>query len=134
MTYRKSDLPILCLDFDGVIHDYKLGWKDGSIYGSVTPGFFAWAEVAAKSFTLIVYSSRSKTDQGRLAMAKWLGEQAAMTGFPGVDGLLDFAAEKPPAYVTIDDRCIRFDGDWTDPDLYPPAIRQFKPWMSKSTA
>ena len=49
LTWRTplaEGLPILCLDFDGVIHDYRQGWKGGALYGHVTAGFYAWAEDA----------------------------------------------------------------------------------------
>ena len=127
---RGDRLPILCLDFDGVIHDYKKGWQNGRIYGEVTPGFFEWAETAAQSFTLVIYSSRSKTAEGRAIMLEWLLEQANKHGFPQLPGMFTFSAEKPPAYLTIDDRCVRFDGNWTAPELYPPQLRLFKPWMA----
>ena len=133
MTNRKSNLPILCLDFNGVIHDYKHGWKDGSIYGDVTPGFFDWAEQAAKFFTLVIHSSRAKTPDGRNAIFAWLAEQAQTAEQMSLIGLFDIHSDKPPAFATINDRAIRFNGDWSAPEVYPPEIRAFKPWMSKQT-
>lgn len=122
--------PVLCLDFDGVIHDYKEGWKDGSIYGNVTPGFFDWATEAKEHFKLVIYSSRSKTPEGVAAMREWLTDKitAWQTGKWDVVTLGDFtfAHEKPPAFLQIDDRAITFNGDWKP--LVPAMLRQFKPW------
>ena len=133
-------LPILCLDFDGVIHDYKQGWKDGQIYGHLTVGFYDWALKAQEFFTLVIYSSRSKDDDGVESMAAWLvkeiGQSVVRKSFRGADNRLkitigkvdfEFAHEKPPAYLTIDDRAITFNGNWSDFD--PATLRQFKPWM-----
>lgn len=125
--------PILCIDFDGVIHDYKEGWKGGVIYGNLTPGFLAWALEARNSFKLVVYSSRSKTPEGIEAMQGWLRSQLAERLMPNeIDDLissLEFANVKPPAWLTIDDRAIQFRGDWSE--LSPAFLLAFKPWMSK---
>jgi hypothetical protein len=117
-----TGLPILCLDFDGVIHDYRHGWQGGEIYGDVTPGFWEWALAAEKYFRLVVYSSRSKN--GVDAMHDWL----VARGWPDAVKL-EFASEKPPAFLTIDDRAITFKGVWNIPALDPAALRDFKPWM-----
>ena len=125
--------PIICIDFDGVIHDYREGWKDGSIYGKVVPGFLAWAEYARDFFTLVIYSSRSKSDEGRAAMYEWLVRQIHETYETGYRGILTvsdfkFAHEKPPAFLTIDDRAICFGGDWYSPDLDHKRLLNFRPW------
>lgn len=129
-TDRKK--PILCIDFDGVIHDYKEGWKDGSIYGDVTPGFFAWALQAKERFNLTIYSSRSKTPEGIQAMKNWMGRQLAQRLMPSeitnIVDLFTFASEKPPAFLTIDDRAYCFDGNWNDRRLWPEDLINFKPW------
>lgn len=133
MNERK---PIICLDFDGVIHSYEHGWKDGSIYGTVTPGFFEWAEEAAPCFKLVVYSSRSKTEDGRLAMQEWMRDQWRrwLDRLPGdrtplvAPASFEFAHEKPTAFMTIDDRAICFDGKWSGHHLTPEALLAFKPW------
>ena len=130
--------PILCIDFDGVIHSYDKGWQDGTIYGTVVDGFFEWAEVAKNYFRLVIYSSRSKDDTGVVAMGAWLHEQRSIwrkaSGFPN-DGpeptTLEFAYEKPAAFLTIDDRALTFNGDWYDDAWWPEKLRAFKPWNQR---
>lgn len=151
-----TTLPILCLDFDGCIHDYRHGWQDGTIYGELTPGFLDWACQAGKLFMLVVYSSRSKEAVGALAMADWIALKAYDEGWqttdlpfnkPTLDNELPmlrmlhalradvvclyFAHTKPPAFLTIDDRAITFFGKWDDPVLRPNVLRLFKPWMAE---
>lgn len=145
----ERDKPILCLDFDGVIHRYSKGWQGGVIYDDVTPGFFEWAQEAAQHFQLVIYSSRSKDPEQITAMQTWLlnqrvvwrkcnklpdeshqcsySERFVTFGVGAPKPLhFEFKAEKPPAYLTIDDRAIQFRGDWT---VLPPAVlREFKPW------
>ena len=128
--------PILCLDFDGCIHAYSKGWQDGTIYDDVVWGFFEWAIEAAKYFKLVIYSSRSKSEEGVAAMRDWLHTQALKwqeqyvpdAQIPG----FEFASEKPPAFLTIDDRGLTFRGRWSD---FPPQeLLSFKPWNQQPKA
>jgi hypothetical protein len=129
--------PTLCIDFDGVIHSCEKGWWDGTIYGTVVPGFFEWMEIARDYFTLVIHSSRSREDAGVIAMSSWLHEQRAVWIKAGgkrdpVKPLdIEFAHEKPAAWLTIVDRAVCFRGDWNAPELIPVAMRAFKPWNAK---
>jgi hypothetical protein len=120
------DLPTLCVDFDGVIHSYEKGWHGGVIYGTVVPGFFEWLDDVRRHFRVMVYSSRSKDATGIADMKRWLTEQNHGRMPEG----LEFAAEKPAAFLTIDDRALTFDGDWRAFDS--DRLRSFKPWMETS--
>lgn len=115
-----TDKPILCLDFDGVVHRYSKGWQDGSIYDPPTDGFAQWAERAKELFKLVIYSSRSKELDSTNEMAVWMHMHGINSAW------FEFAHEKPPAFLTIDDRCVRFMGDWSALD--PAMLRDFKPW------
>ena len=118
--------PILCVDFDGVIHSYTSRWIDETtIPDPPVPGALAWLEEAAKVFDVVVYSSRSKTEAGRNAMAGWIVKHNLDEGRMH-DIRLNFASEKPPAFLTIDDRAIQFDGTWDK--LNPSELLKFKPW------
>lgn len=129
--------PSICVDFDGVVHSYENGWQGGVIYGTMVPGFVAWvAAMHAKGFDLVIYSSRSKDPIGIEAMRDWMRRQLAERMMPDEFDVwfstLTFANEKPAAWLTIDDRAERFDGDWSAPHLQPDAIRAFKPWMQRA--
>lgn len=129
--------PIICIDFDGVIHSYERGWQNGEIYGTVVPGFFEWVERVRDHFKLVIYSSRSKDDDGIIAMGTWLHKQrnawikAGGNRNPTEPLEIEFAHEKPPAFLTIDDRAIQFRGIWEDTDLDVESLKAFKPWMRR---
>ena len=82
----------------------------------------------------VIYSSRSKDDPGVLAMNVWLHAQrhkwlaAGGQRNPTEPLAIEFSHEKPAAWLTIDDRAIRFDGNWSSPELEPVALLAFKPW------
>jgi hypothetical protein len=132
--------PTICIDFDGVIHSYEKGWQSGVIYGTATPGFFEWLETVRFKFKLVIYSSRSKTDEGVTAMGLWLHEQrnkwiaAGGQRHPTEPLEMEFANEKPAAWLTIDDRAICFKGDWSDPALSADGMLAFKPWNAAPKA
>ena len=132
--------PTICVDFDGVIHSYERGWQDGEIYGEVVPGFFEWVERVRDRVKIVVYSSRSKSDDGVIAMSHWLhlkrNAWIAAGGKRNEEEPLafEFAHEKPAAWLTIDDRAIQFTGAWEAPELTPDGMLAFRPWNARGKA
>ena len=131
--------PILCIDFDGVIHSYTSAWiNEYTIPDPPVPGALRWLWEAAKIFKVVIYSSRSKSEAGRTAMREWMGMWSVdpVLGIPhdwdcAPLAELDYAHEKPAAFLTIDDRAIQFDGNWASLELDPRILRQFKPWNKR---
>ncbi len=124
-----NDKPILCLDFDGVCHSYESGWLgEDVIPDPPVDGLFRFLERAHWHFEIHVYSTRSKTSNGRKAMRKWFEKELDKFHGDGeqlVSSLwLHFPESKPPAFVTLDDRVLTFDGNWPDIDT----LKNFKPW------
>lgn len=145
--------PILCLDFDGVIHSYTSGWKGATIIpDDPVPGALEFIVNMQKTFTVAILSSRSHQFGGRRAMKKWLLKHylnLAVMYDTTPDWLLKeihtfsdpwpdqvdwdmkrivntvkWPLFKPPAMVTIDDRAVTFKGKWpTESDIHG-----FKPW------
>jgi hypothetical protein len=110
-TLRKT----IAVDFDGVIHTYDRGWHDGTIYGEVMPGFREWLNrLPSEHFLVVVHTSRDE-DEVKL----WLHGK-------GIS--LPVSNRKPPAWVVIDDRAIRFDGHWDDARLSVQSLHGFLPW------
>ena len=125
--------PILCLDFDGVIHSYKSGWKGArNIPDDPVPGALGFmAQRLVDGWDVVVHSSRARSVGGISAMRAWLKRHAGGMWWdsPAGSGLenVRFVRWKPAALVTIDDRSICFDGTWpSETDL-----RGFRPWNKR---
>ncbi len=120
--------PILCLDFDGVIHSYTSGWKGArNIPDQPVEGALSFMEDAMlNGWDVVIHSSRARYFGGITAMRNWLRRHAGNAWDTMGPCLCDvrFARWKPSATVTIDDRAITFTGQW--PDL--SSLRAFKPW------
>lgn len=126
--------PILCLDFDGVCHQYNSGWKGATVIpDDYVPGLFEFLESVAPHFDIQVFSSRSGQPGGTDAMCLWFAEQRRKwresgggAGFTEIVQI-SFPEEKPAAFITIDDRAITFNGTWPDVEF----LRNFKPWNKR---
>lgn len=128
--------PILCVDFDGVIHSYTSKWERADLIPDPpVPGALAWLWKATEWFEVHVYSSRSKSPAGLAAMRHWLLDHATVefgADHPMAaieDHPLRFSHDKPAAFLTIDDRALCFDGDWDAID--PTELLDFKPWNKR---
>lgn len=113
----------ICCDFDGVIHWYREGWKDGQIYDEPVPGAFEWLTrlVNNNNFRVYIYSSRSKTGDGIRAMANWFRKHGMVES---ILEQIEFPSQKPPAWLTIDDRAICFRGEFPS----TAEIEEFRTW------
>ena len=123
--------PILLVDFDGVIHSYTSGWQGADVVADPpVPGAFEFLYVAMAFFHVNIYSSRTRQTGGVEAMKKWFASHP----HPGTDLVpsnwwedLYFPEQKPAAFLTIDDRCICFNGEFPDPEK----LLNFKPWNKR---
>jgi hypothetical protein len=128
--------PIICVDFDGVIHSYTSGWKGVSVIpDDPVPGAIDWLVAhlpvpdalglsgAYDGPIVEIYSSRSKSWFGRRAMKKWLVKHGLHRSYID-DNILKFPTKKPAAFLTIDDRAICFNGKFPSTE----DMLGFKPW------
>lgn len=136
MTDKPAFRPTLAVDFDGVVNPYSRGWQGGELYErEVTPGFWLWLETVSERFDVVIHSSRF-ADRDPQLVGDWLrarwAEHSGMDGVPDWLERLAFSPTKPPAWLTVDDRCVRFDGDWSADELRPEAMLAFEPWTQRN--
>lgn len=129
--------PIICVDFDGVIHSYVSGWQGIDIIpDDPVPGAIEWIRKHlpvpkslnpnAPEYTgpkVQIYSSRSSKWQGVLAMQEWFIYHGLEKAYIADDILL-FPMRKPAAFLTIDDRAICFKGQFPTTE----EMLTFRPW------
>jgi hypothetical protein len=123
--------PIVCIDFDGVIHSYIspfniLDAPDPPVLGALD----AMQRFIKNGWEVNVYSSRSHSPAGLRVMRDYLTRWAVAEGGDyGWTLEVVFPMHKPPAVVSIDDRGLTFEGDWSKFD--PKELREFKPWNKR---
>jgi hypothetical protein len=139
MDLKNYAKPILCLDFDGVLHSYVSGWKGAHfIPDPPVPGAMAFLIEAVKHFNVAIFSSRSNQEGGILAMRSWIdywldkefGWNKGPDAFEGANSVrnsVTYPTEKPAAMIAIDDRAITFTGEWPSIE----SLLSFKPWNKK---
>lgn len=114
--------PTLAVDFDGVIHSYEHGWRDGSIYGDFLPGAMPALLDLMNRYAVFIHTTRNpkqvarwieRTSGHNLDCVTYTGLpttwQLWRTGFWNVQGVLLVTRRKLPAVAYIDDRGIRFE-------------------------
>ncbi len=107
-----SGAPIVALDFDAVLHRYT-GWNGGQM-GEPLPGAQEFVEkLQLRGFRVVIHSTRDESQ-----IRPWLEGH----GFPP----LEICSEKPPAVVFLDDRCICFDGRFTN--FLLDQVTRFRPY------
>lgn len=123
--------PILCLDFDGVIHSYSSGWQGADVIPDPpVPGAAEFILAATRIFTVNIFSSRSNQPGGLNAMRNYIHSMLIdCHGQLGIDvsDALVYPLEKPAALVTLDDRALTFDGTWPVIET----LKNFKPWNKR---
>lgn len=135
----RTNNPIICVDFDGVIHSYTSGWQGVAVIPDPpVQGAIRWLEKHLplpeqlgvegeyKGPVVQIYSSRSKSWFGRRAMKRWLVKHGLHPAYIR-DGILKFPVKKPAAFLTLDDRAICFDGRFPETE----EILAFKPWNKR---
>ena len=92
-------------DFDGVIHSYTSGWRGIDVIpDKPVDGIRSVIDTLRNEYNykVVVVSTRCTEVRGIKAIHEWLEKYDI-----SVD---DVQATKPPAMVSVDDRCICFDG------------------------
>ena len=122
----------IAIDFDGVVHDYTEGWRDGVIYGYAVPGAIrSIIRLLQQGYDVVLFTTRvnpglQDSEQQRSRIDDWLLKMVheeidpplgslpeGFTSAPDIVSRVVVTCVKPPAIAYIDDRAIRFT-NWPD--------------------
>ena len=117
----------ICIDFDGVIHDYSKGWQGEDVFGQIIPNADTGTATLKKNgWTIIIFTTRKKTEK----LEKWLAENNISYDHINENpNQPEHASGKIIADVYLDDRGICFRGRW-DSWLMRDII-EFEPWQEQ---
>ena len=116
----------ICIDFDGVIHDYSKGYQGDDVFDKPVEGASEGLKALKEAgWTIILFTTRKSTG----ALYDFLADNDLTVDY------VNWNPDQPKnssgkliADVYLDDRGICFDGDWKKA---VELIKDFKPWQSK---
>lgn len=106
------DKKTICIDFDGVIHDYSNGWQGEDVFGQMIPNADTATQVLKKKgWQVIIFTTRKKTKK----LEKWLSEHKIAYDYVNENpNQPENSSGKIVADVYLDDRGICFRGRWDE--------------------
>ena len=111
--FEKNYKKTILVDLDGVLNEYT-GNFDKNTIPKIKDGAREFLEELNKDFDVKIFTTRNK-----ILTTKWLIENK-------IDTLIsDITNTKDLAWLYIDDRCLKFDGNYKDITC---DIKKFKPW------
>ncbi len=115
----------ICVDFDGVIHEYKTEWQGHTVIpDKPIPGAFEFLTEMVKHFDVNILSTRNEDPDAPEAMRVWFGEFGLAEE---VIKKISFPKGKIRATLYIDDRGFHFEGKFPSLEF----IKNFKTWHKR---
>ena len=106
----------ILLDLDGVLNTYD-GNYDKNYIPPIKNGAYKLIKELSEDYKIVIFTSRNS-----LIASKWVIEN-------GLDKYVENVTNvKEPAYLIIDDRCINFNGDYSE---LVDKIKKFEVWYKK---
>ena len=121
------DKKTICIDFDGVIHDYSQGWQGDDVFGNMVANADTATSVLKKQgWTIIIFTTRKKSDK----LEKWLKNNNITYDYINENpDQPDNTSGKIIADVYLDDRGVCFRGTWDE--WLIREILDFEPWQER---
>ena len=114
----------ICIDFDGVLHDYSQGWLGDNVFGKpVENADKGTLKLKEQGWTIIVFTCRGNTPELR----EWLKKNNITYDYinENPEGVQNDTG-KPIADIYLDDHGLKFNGDW---DTSIKEIENFESWQ-----
>lgn len=110
---KKKHLKTILIDLDGVLNKYN-GKFDENIIPEIREGAHGFLKELCKNYNIKIFTTRNK-----ILTVKWLIENKLD---PYIKDVTDI---KEPAWLHIDDRCVNFNGNYSETTAQ---IDNFKTW------
>ena len=108
--------PTILIDLDGVLNEYK-GNYDENFIPEIREGAQEFVKELAQNYILYLFTTRNENQA-----KKWLENNDLEEYFE------DITNTKIPAYIILDDRGVRFDGDFRNA---LNSINNFRVWYKQ---